>query len=281
MDSGWQTYPDSAGASQRHNGNSHIARDYTGQASSVPSQQQLPSSIPGPALGPLPTQNTGYGYDQYHGGGGAPVHRGANPVSSPIAGPQVHDNNGDVAMHDAHDAHAGIKYPMRPHHQSHLSGGRPVSLHSSQEQPSAAAQRYSPMDTLSPASPYAGGKTSQFGNPPSLTQSPTTQTDYSQSPYYPSRQQGHQLPPMSPYGSGHDGFPSSVVAALDGSFNDPKSPRRSQPPLLKPVPEFRKVRAVTDLQPKNSRQPRFRRANPEGGFISVSDSANIASPCCL
>jgi hypothetical protein len=46
-------------------------------------------------------------------------------------------------------------------------------------------------------------------------------------------------------------------------------------PMKGPVPEFKKIRAPTDLRPKVTSQPLFRRANPEGGFISVSN----AIPC--
>ncbi|KAM4055358.1 kinase [Hirsutella rhossiliensis] len=255
MDPSWpQPYSDPAGAARRHNGGSQILRDYTGQA-------------PAPAA-------SGYSYDhaQYHGGASihGAVHNAANPAASPpmAIASAIRDGNGDIPMHDALDAHAGIKYPMRPHHQSHMSGGRPASLHSPQEQPSSAAQRYSPMDTLSPTSPYAP-KTSQFAHPPTHTQSPTGQPDYPQSSYFPGRPSGQHLPPITPFASSQDGYPSSTVSALDGSLvNNPKSPHRQNPPALKPVPEFRKVRAVSDLQPKKSRQPPFRRANPEGGFIS-------------
>ena len=37
-----------------------------------------------------------------------------------------------------------------------------------------------------------------------------------------------------------------------------------------PVPRFSKLDSVQDLQPRVNPQPAFRRANPEGGFISVS-----------
>jgi dual specificity protein kinase YAK1 len=160
---------------------------------------------------------------------------------------------------------------MRPHHQPQLSaGGRPANLHSPHEQPSAAAQRYSPMEALSPTSPY-GPKASQFSGPPSQTQSPAAGvSDFPQSPYYAGRQQNPQLPPMSPYSATPDGYPSAAVATLDHSFgNSSKSPQRQPVPAVKPVPEFRKVRAMSDLHPKKTRQPPFRRANPEGGFISV------------
>ncbi|KAH7131402.1 kinase-like domain-containing protein [Dactylonectria estremocensis] len=187
-------------------------------------------------------------------------------------------------MHDALDAHAGIKYPMRPHHQSHLSGGRPVNLHSPQE-PSSAAQRYSPMETLSPTSPYASkpGPVGQLASP-TQRQSPTRQPDYSQSPYFAGRQQGQQLPPLVPYASSgsQDGYPSSAVANLDSAFNlDPKSPRRPVPNMAVtrgPVPEFKKLRSPTDLRPKVNAQPPFRRANPEGGFISPLQALTVHLP---
>lgn len=256
----WQAYPDSAAASRRHNGNGNgpqIPRDYSSQP-------------------PAP----GYKYDQYHNG--APVNA-ATTAASPINNPQMRDNNGDIPMQDAQDAHAGIKYPMRPHHQSHLSGSRNSTLHSPQE-PSAAAQRYSPMETLSPTSPYAKTAGSgPYGNPPSQRQSPTRQADYSQSSYYAGRQQPPQLPPINPYASAHDSYPSSAVSALDGFANDPTSPRRPVPTMAVvkgPVPEFKKVRAPTDLRPKVNTQPPFRRANPEGGFISVS-LLPICYPCSL
>ncbi|KAJ6786564.1 hypothetical protein PWT90_07322 [Aphanocladium album] len=214
-----------------------------------------------------------YAYDQYHpaavpGVAAAPAVHHGNPAVSPMAAGQPRDGNGDVPMRDAIDSHAGIKYAMRPHHQPHMSGGRAAALHSPHDQPSSAAQRYSPMETLSPTSPYGAAKQSQFAGPPSQTQSPAGASEYPQSPYYAGRPQNAQLPPMSPYGpSGTDGYPSATVAHLDGTFNS-KSPQRAAAPTVKRVPEFRKLRAVSDLQPKNNRQPPFRRANPEGGFIS-------------
>jgi dual specificity protein kinase YAK1 len=125
------------------------------------------------------------------------------------------------------------------------------------------------MDTLSPTSPYASKAGAQFTSSPSQ-QTPPNAGDYSQSPYYAVRQQTQQLPPIASYTTTHDGYPSSAVAALDGAYNDSKAPRRPNPPTMKTVPEFKKIKSPNELQPKNTRQPRFRRANPEGGFISVS-----------
>ena len=212
-------------------------------------------------------------------------HHGGNPATAPpiISAPpgmNHRDGNGDIPMHDIHGAHAGVKYPMRPHHQSHHSHssvGRQSNLQSPHDhQPSTAAQRYSPMDTLSPTSPYAA-KTGQFSGPPSQAQSPAGTGEYAHSPYYAQRPSVRQLPPITPFASSQEGYPSSAVAHLDGAFADgSKSPARQNPPLPRVVPEFRKVNGPMDLQPKVTRQPPFRRANPEGGFISVSNYHNSA-----
>lgn len=260
MDQWQQPYSDSAGP-RRYNGNPppnqqqqqqqpQIARDFNGNVSGQP-----------PA---------GFTYEQYQGG------IGAHSASSPNAAPHMRDGNGDVAMQDAGDQYSGMKYPMRPHHQQHLSGsGRTASHHSSQE-PSAAAQRYSPMETLSPSSPYGASQQGQYAS----RQSPTRPGSYSSpNSYYSNRQQTQQqLPPITPYASSNEGYPPSATAQLNAMFgNDPKSPRRPAPlnqgpPGRGPVPEFTKIRSVTDLHPKVNSQPAFRRANPEGGFISVRPS---------
>jgi dual specificity protein kinase YAK1 len=181
-------------------------------------------------------------------------------------------------MQDAQDQYGSMKYPIRPHHQQHLSTGRAASHHSPQE-PSVAAQRYSPMETLSPSSPYgAAPPQGQYGSQSGPQgQSPTRPGSYSSpNSYYANRQQAQQLAPITPFASNNEGYPSSATAQLNAVFgNDPKSPRRPAPQSAQgpagrgPVPEFSKVRSMADLQPKVNAQPAFRRANPEGGFISV------------
>jgi len=260
----WGTYSDSAGASRRYNGNPPpnqqppASREYNREA-----QSQPPGS---------------FNYDQYQN------NTGAHPQSltaSPATTPSMRDGNGDVAMSDAGDPYGTMKYPMRPHHQQHLSGSRMGSQHSPGEVPSAAAQRYSPMETLSPTSPYGTGQgQSQYGaQVASQRQSPTRPGNYSSpNSYYTNRQQAQQLPPITPYSSNNnESYPNSATQQLNAVFgNDTKSPRRpgqqvvQGPPGRGPVPEFSKVRQITDLHPKVNAQPAFRRANPEGGFISVS-----------
>ncbi|RQM06494.1 hypothetical protein DH86_00002319, partial [Scytalidium sp. 3C] len=95
-----------------------------------------------------------------------------------------------------------------------------------------------------------------------------------------------QLPPITPYSSNNDGYPSSAVSQLNAVFgNDPKSPSRrpamqsSQgPPGNGPVPEFTKVRSMSDLKPRLNSQPPFRRANPEGGFLSPLQALTVQLP---
>lgn len=80
-------------------------------------------------------------------------------------------------------------------------------------------------------------------------------------------------------------YPQSATAQLNAVFGQEAKPQRphlqhrssgqNQPsgpppaPGRGPVPRFQKVESTQDLKPKVNAQPAFRRANPEGGFISV------------
>ena len=256
----WQAYSNAPGASRRYNSNaqqaqSHQAREYNGNSAAQPASS--------------------YTYDQYQGGLNSTSH--AQSMATPPSTVSQRDGNGDVAMQDAGDPYSGVKYPMRPHHQHLSTGGRGPAHTLSQEQ-SSAAQRYSPMETLSPAAPYAASPQTAQSQYTSR-QSPTRPGSYSSpNSYYGSRPQPQQLPPITPYASNNESYPTSATVQLNMLFgNDPMSPGvRRQPPQPTqgppgrgPVPEFIKVRAISDLQPKINAQPAFRRANPEGGFISV------------
>ncbi|KAH9884425.1 protein kinase-like protein [Xylariomycetidae sp. FL2044] len=263
----WQGFQDAAGGSRRYNGGNQMTpgREYAQQ----PPQAQPPA---------------GFKYDQYQTPMNA--HPSHSSATSPGATPQLRDGNGDIPMHDAHDPYASTKYPMRPHHQSHLSGGRTANLHSPSE-PSAAAQRYSPMEVLSPTSPYGSKSVAnqgQYSTPHSQRQSPTRADYPPTSPYY--ARGNSQLPPITPYANNQDGYQSAAVSALDGTFaNDPKSPRRAMPPTMnvappekRPVPQFKKINGVGDLRPRVNAQPPLRRANPEGGFISPLQALTVHLP---
>lgn len=272
----WQPYSDSPGGQRRYNNNNNGNGSSSSSNNNTGQHQQARDHN-----GNAPSQPpTGFTYDQYQGG------MGSHPQSmatSPAGTPQMRDGNGDVPMHDAGEAYGTTKYAMRPHHQTHLSAGRITSLQQSQE-PSAAAQRYSPMDALPPTSPYAASPQNsqkQYGSQAAgHQQSPTRPGTYS-SPgsYYGSRQYAQHLPPITPFSSndGTESYPPSATTQLHAVFgNDPKSPRRQAAPPSQgsagrgPVPQFGKLNSISDLQPNINPQPAFRRANPEGGFISVS-----------
>ena len=94
-----------------------------------------------------------------------------------------------------------------------------------------------------------------------------------------SRPHAPQLPPIQSNMSPESFYPQSATAQLNAVYNrDQRSPRASttsnapQLPLIGrgPVPQFEKCANTADLKPKINAQPPFRRANPEGGFISVS-----------
>jgi dual specificity protein kinase YAK1 len=73
-------------------------------------------------------------------------------------------------------------------------------------------------------------------------------------------------------------YPQSATAQLNAVYNrearSPRAPSHSNAsqsqPGRGPVPKFEKCTSTADLRPQINTQPPFRRANPEGGFISVS-----------
>lgn len=147
------------------------------------------------------------------------------------ARPSSQSNNGDT------DGDR-IMEDADPYNRNKYSSARTPT----QKLDSNAARRYSPMNT----SPY-------------LTSSPTRQM-YSS----PTQSRPNQLPPIQ---SNADFYPSPF------NQSGPQSPRlpppsQSEPPTRGPVPVFTKCDNVADLQPRVNGQPPFRRANPEGGFIS-------------
>jgi dual specificity protein kinase YAK1 len=72
-------------------------------------------------------------------------------------------------------------------------------------------------------------------------------------------------------------YPSSAISQTNATFGpDAKSSRpnlhhnSNQPPGRGPIPKFQKIKSIQELRPRVNSQPLYRRANPEGGFISVS-----------
>lgn len=177
-------------------------------------------------------------------------------------------NEVDVPMEDA-DPYNRSKYPPRPIHQHRLSTQYIPEA-------SSAAQRYSPMNVQPTASAYASSPKAPTSNnfsylnqTPSSRHSPTRSTSYQGDAY------GEPPTPTR--------YPSNYAAGIQNNELSPdayypsNTPNTRPPPLsrqpsqargLGPVPRFEKVKTMQDLTPRVNAQPQFRRANPEGGFIS-------------
>ncbi|KAJ9632222.1 dual specificity protein kinase yak1 [Taxawa tesnikishii (nom. ined.)] len=204
------------------------------------------------------------------------------------------DKDGDRMMEDA-DPYNKHKYAQsRPQSQRNSSHYLPTQLEDSSA--SSAARRYSPMNT-SPTSPYVTSPNTLGSNYTSYTpqqqrqsrQSPTRSSSYNTQAqnYYSSpttaRSHGQQLPPLqsnlSPDSSNY--YPQSATAQLNAVFGrEVRSPRNtsSHEEQKGPVPQFMKCQSVADLEPRMNAQPPFRRANPEGGFISPLQALTTQLP---
>ena len=185
---------------------------------------------------------------------------------------QEYPRNGetDVHMEDA-DPYNRSKYPSRPSHHHRLS--------SQFMQESSAAQRYSPMNVSSSASYVSSPKLQQpssfnynIQTPSSSRQSPTRQYSadrYAEPPtptrfnsqYLPSLEQRAGMSPESYFQT------SSTNQTLTPSARTPGSTQPQQH-SLGPVPRFKRVQSLNDIQHKINQQPLYRRADPEGGFLS-------------
>lgn len=218
-----------------------------------------------------------------------------DPASSPSQRTMDYGNGGsdmDVDM-DA-DPFNKQKYARPP------SSGRPTSqyLPASGEQQRAA--RYSPMNTSptsyvsspqqqqqqqSQPSPYASYTPQQQPARQSPSRSHSQYASPTQQRYYASppgsaRAHTSQLPPLqsglSPPGSY---YPQSATQQLNAVFGHDSQPQKQHQSAQQQhhqqmsgtsdsVPQFTKVNGISDLNSHINSQPPFRRANPEGGFIS-------------
>ncbi|KAL2838421.1 kinase-like domain-containing protein [Aspergillus pseudodeflectus] len=291
MDHQWQAYKDPlAGRPAQFNN--------TGLTSN-PNPQQMPSKY---GTQPQPSQPpVGYTYETFQTPGitakppsAATTSKTVSLASSPTtATPQSRDyvTDADTTMEDA-DPYNRAKYPTRPNHHS-----RPSSQYFPSEG-SSAARRYSPMNVLSPTLPYnssPGKSGNSYGFPPAPNQSrqsPTRTSTYSSPPQpFQSPPSGSRPPRLPPIQSTEmsispDQFfgPSSGPQLSSPFPQDGRSPRAGttsgvvQQPGRGPVPKFQKLKSVQELQPRINAQPPFRRANPEGGFISPLQALTVHLP---
>ncbi|QSS66614.1 protein kinase [Histoplasma capsulatum] len=292
MDPQWQAYADATSGRPGQFNN--------GLGDHPPQTQKYPATSAGSGGQPQQHQHQqqnqapmGYTYEPYQTPGTVPKVPSGNSMSktvsmtsspTPLAG-EFTDQ--DVTMEDA-DPYNRAKYAAKPSHQRGSS-----QFLSSEE--STAARRYSPMNVISPTQSYtASPNTSHnpYTFPPagssSSRPSPTRANTYSSPPQNyqsspsatggTSRQQP-RLPNLQPAEMGPDQFyPHSTAPQTNPAFGQGVKPR-GQAPLHNillpqqqhqrgPVPKFVKVKSTQELKPRINAQPAFRRANPEGGFIS-------------
>ncbi|KAF7522633.1 hypothetical protein PCG10_007353 [Penicillium crustosum] len=303
MDPGWQPYQDPL--------MSHPAQFNTALASHP---QQLASKYGQPPQSQPPA---GYTYETFQTPGTtskAPS-TGSNSktvsmASSPTATPRTRDyvTDADTTMEDA-DPYNRAKYPSRPNHN------RASSQFLNQAEESSAARRYSPGHVLSPPMSYptSPGKSQGSYGFPSGPQSASRRSPAK--PEYASPPQGYQSPPcefdldylfchvpftnmsaanraprLPPLQSGDlspdQYYPPSASSHMSPGFGpgsrSPRSgslPSQAPPaPGRGPVPKFQKIQSVQELKPRMNVQPAYRRANPEGGFISPLQSLTTHLP---
>jgi len=254
-------------------------------------------TIPQPSQPPHPTGAASQ-YEAYNNSPSVATRAASLAIASPPAGESRlarsmeynGDVDGDMPMEDA-DPYNKQKY-ARPttNNTNRLSAQYlPAQL---DDATSRRAARYSPMHT-SPTTPYVSSPQQQLASnhytsytpQQSARQSPSRQSAYTSptqqqqqrfyaSPPLSTRAHASQLPPIQSNMSPSNYYPQSATQQLNAVFGtEPKSP--SGPPSFQlapgdkgPVPQFTKCHNIAELQPRINRQPPFRRANPEGGFIS-------------
>ncbi|KAJ5225429.1 hypothetical protein N7468_006654 [Penicillium chermesinum] len=264
MDPGWQPQQDPL-----------MGRPAALNAGVAAHSQRLPSKYGQPPQSQAPV---GYTYETFQTPGKAPPGPNSKSMaSSPTATPRTRDyvTDADTAMEDA-DPYNRAKYSSRQTQHSRAS-----SQFLSQAEESSAARRYSPMNVLSPPMSYptSPGKPQGYGYSPSgQSRRSPARNEYASPPQGyqspPSSNRTPRLPPLQATDLSPDQYyPPSASSHLGPAFGSgTRSPRSgslpSQVPGRGPVPRFQKIQSVQELQPRVHAQPAYRRANPEGGFIS-------------
>ena len=210
-------------------------------------------------------------------------------ISSPPAHhARMEDHDGDMPMIDDADPYNQQKYAAQQ--QRPTAGAQRMSqqYRPTQQPQSTAAERYSPMHTSPTTSSYTPQQSQQYASftPQQQQQQHSARQSPSRAYASPSQQQrGYsfaspssasraQLPPLqstlSPVSSSH--YPQSATQQLNAVFGTdvhspptPSQPQRLPPGDKGPVPTFTRN---STLRPRINAQPPFRRAHPEGGFIS-------------
>jgi len=152
-----------------------------------------------------------------------------------------------------------------PHSQHRQSPSRPNYTNASQSYYSQNASNSSPRTgALPPIQNYQQHSMQHSGplpdtGPPILTARRNLDQDA-----------GQDSNPGGGGGGGGGGryFPQSAAAASQAALLFEPTPPQPSPPR-DPMPRLQRVTNMSDLLPRINTQPAHRRANPEGGFISV------------
>lgn len=292
MDQNWQPYTDVAAASrqgrypqttgqQPANGSAqHQPQSgYSYEAYQTPSVPSQPQSM---AVSPIGTPRT-----RAYSGDGDVAMEDADPYNRmKYPSRPTHSQRPSSQYLGQEDSSAARRYsPMKA-----LSPSSPYAP-SSQQSSQSPYGHYPSQSTSARQSPtrsnhYSTPSQSYYSTPsesPSMPSHPSPRQffchDANRALLASSRQPPLQLPPIHPNSDTTDQFyPNSATAQLNAVFGrETKSPRQMRPVHpgtadmpRGPVPRFNKLDSVQDLQPRVNPQPAFRRANPEGGFISVS-----------
>ncbi|KAK4619345.1 Dual specificity protein kinase [Fulvia fulva] len=287
----------SAAYNEAHSSQTHTPL-HSPPSGTLPQQQQYLPSTPSTtaALGSAGTK-----YEAYNSPSIASRTASMN-ISTPTsdaasrARSNMDYNGSDMDVDMDADPFNKQKY-ARPPSTSRLSAQyRPANMQ--QEEANTRQSRYSPMNTeptnyvSSPAQPqqlsanqYTSYTPQQAArqSPNRISQSqyssPTNQQRYYASPPSSSRAQHTQLPPLQSGLSPNAYYPQSATQQLNAAFGNETDPQKQQQPQQQQyhqgmstrndeVPQFRKVQSLNDMEPRINAQPPFRRAAPEGGFIS-------------
>jgi dual specificity protein kinase YAK1 len=235
-----------------------------------------------------------------------PVSMASSPTATPRSRDYVTD--ADTTMEDA-DPYNRAKYPSRPTHHSRASSqflnqaeessaarryspmnvlSPPMSYPASPGKPQGSYGSSPSVPGQTRRSPARGA---DYASPPQGYQSPPCKRlllpmrprsgqsvllDLTNAPACPlTANRPPRLPPLQAADLSPDQYyPPSASSHMSPTYGPgSRSPRSgsmpSQVPGRGPVPKFQKIKTVQELQPRVHAQPAYRRANPEGGFISV------------
>ena len=280
----------------RHNSSAHATPQHQAREFNASTQHQIPAGF---SYEPYPNSSSSQPQSMVTSPTGASGSR-HNEISPDYM---------DVQMQDADPYNRAKYPRANNQQSGSSSALRGVGQYMAPEESSASQRYSPMGSTLSPQSPYTSSGQGAYGSYQGHRQSPSRSNNYSSNSqsYYanqsgsgsprigaPSQsasnfnplsssnsvshhQRPNQLPSLQPGDSSNDPYYSQSAITPQGRMfgGEPRSPRHLMPHPQNPtadldsVPRFTRLKSVHDLQPKTNAQPPFRRAHPEGGFISV------------